>query len=129
MVIKFYAPWCPHCQALAPTWEQVAKHFKGKLNIGEVNCDKEKAMCKEFGAVAYPTLLFTQGGESVEYNGLRGLGDFVQYCTDALALAGGVPDVDAKDFEKLEEEEDVIFVYFYDHATATEDFEALERLP
>ena len=37
--IKFYAPWCGHCQALAPTWNQMAKEMQHVLNVGEVNCD------------------------------------------------------------------------------------------
>lgn len=127
--IKFYAPWCPHCQAMGPTWEQLAKNMQGKLNIGEVNCDKEKRLCKDVHARAYPTLLFFKGGERAEYQGLRGLGDFVQYADNALDLAGGVPDVDAETLKALEEKEEVVFVYFYDHATTTEDFTALERLP
>ena len=39
--IKFYAPWCHHCQAIQPIWHQLGKEMKGKLNIGEVNCDVE----------------------------------------------------------------------------------------
>jgi protein disulfide-isomerase len=127
--IKFYAPWCPHCQALGPTWDQLAKTLEGKLNIGEVNCDKETRLCKDVKAKAYPTILFFKGGERAEYRGLRGLGDFVQYAEKAVDLASGVPDVDAAAFEAMEEKEEVIFVYFYDHATTTEDFLALERLP
>lgn len=127
--IKFYAPWCPHCQAMAPTWEQLAKNMKGKLNIGEVNCDKEHRLCKDVHARAFPTLLFFKGGERAEYEGLRGLGDFIKYSENALDLANGVPDVDAKAFEALEKKEEVIFVYFYDHATTSEDFQALERIP
>ena len=127
--IKFYAPWCPHCQALGPTWDQLAKTLEGKLNIGEVNCDKETRLCKEVKAKAYPTILFFKGGERAEYRGLRGLGDFVQYAEKAVDLASGVPDVDAATFEAMEEKEEVIFVYFYDHATTSEDFLALERLP
>lgn len=127
--IKFYAPWCSHCQAMAPTWQQLAKSMRGKLNVGEVNCDKEKRLCKDVRATAYPTILFFKGGERVEYQGLRGLGDFTQYATSAVELAGGVPDVDAKTFAEMEKKDEVIFVYFYDHATTTEDFRSLEKLP
>ncbi|KAI2621502.1 thioredoxin-like protein [Hypomontagnella submonticulosa] len=127
--IKFYAPWCHHCQAMASNWQQLAKEMKGKLNIGEVNCDAESRLCKDVHLRGYPTVLFFRGGERVEYNGLRGLGDFIQYAEKALDICSGVQDVDAASFKALEEKEDVIFVYFYDHATSSEDFMALERLP
>lgn len=127
--IKFYAPWCHHCQAMASNWQQLAKEMKGKLNIGEVNCDAESRLCKDVHLRGYPTVLFFKGGERVEYNGLRGLGDFIQYAEKAMDICSGIQDVDAASFKALEEKEDVIFVYFYDHATTTEDFMALERLP
>ncbi|KAI2621253.1 thioredoxin-like protein [Hypoxylon sp. NC1633] len=127
--IKFYAPWCHHCQAMASNWQQLAKEMKGKLNVGEVNCDAESRLCKDVHLRGYPTVLFFRGGERVEYNGLRGLGDFIQYADKALDICGGIQDVDAASFKALEEKEDVIFVYFYDHATTNEDFMALERLP
>ncbi|KAK8119063.1 thioredoxin [Apiospora kogelbergensis] len=115
--IKFYAPWCHHCQAMAPSWAQLAKEMKGRLNIGEVNCDAESRLCKDVRVRGYPTVHFFRGGERVEYDGLRGLGDFVKYAEKALDICGGVQDVDAESFKALEQKEDVIFVYFYDHAT------------
>lgn len=127
--IKFYAPWCHHCQAMAPSWQQLAKSMKGRLNVGEVNCDAESRLCKDVRLRGYPTILFFKGGERVEYDGLRGLGDFVSYAEKAIDIASGVQDVDADAFKALEEKEEVIFVYFYDHATTSEDFDALERLP
>ncbi|KAG5982638.1 hypothetical protein E4U55_001618 [Claviceps digitariae] len=127
--IKFYAPWCHHCQAMAPTWQQLAKTMRAKLNIGEVNCDKEPRLCKDVHAASYPTIIFFKGAERADYNGLRGLGDFVQFAEKAVDLASGVPDVNATSLKALEEKEDVIFVYFYDHATTSEDFRALERIP
>jgi protein disulfide-isomerase len=126
--IKFYAPWCHHCQAMAPNWIQLAKEMEGKLNVGEVNCEAENRLCKDIHVRAYPTILFFRGGERVEYDGLRGLGDFVNYANKAIDVGEGVRDVDAVEFEALEEKEEVIFLYFYDHATTSEDFAALERL-
>jgi protein disulfide-isomerase len=126
--IKFYAPWCGHCQAMAPNWVQLAKEMKGRLNIGEVNCDVETRLCKDVRLRGYPTILFFRGGERVEYDGLRGLGDFVTYANKAIDIGDGVKDVDAGEFKEMEEKEEVIFVYFYDHATTSEDFAALERL-
>lgn len=126
--VKFYAPWCHHCQALAPSWIQMSKELQGKLNVGEVNCDIEVRLCKDVHVKAYPTLHFFRGGERVEYDGLRGLGDLVSFAKKALDVGSGVAYVDAAAFKEMEETEEVIFLYFYDHATTTEDFEALDRL-
>jgi protein disulfide-isomerase len=127
--IKFYAPWCHHCQAMAPKWVQMAKAMKDKLNIGEVDCDKESQLCKKLGVRAYPSIQFFDGDASVEYRGLRGLGDFVDYAEKGLELTTNIPDVDAASFKEMEAKEDVIFVYMYDHATTSEDFRAVQKLP
>ncbi|KOS18346.1 Uncharacterized protein ESCO_003043 [Escovopsis weberi] len=128
-LIKFFAPWCPHCQAMAPTWDQLAKAMRGKLNIGEVDCEARPKLCKKMGAFSYPTIVFFKGIDRSDYEGLRGLGDLIQFSERALDSADGVPDVDAASLKALEAVEEVVFVYFYDHATTSEDFAALERLP
>lgn len=126
--IKFYAPWCHHCQAMAPNWQGMARQMQGQLNVGEVNCDVEKRLCKDVKVRGYPTILFFQGGERIEYDGLRGLGDLVSFANKALAVKDGVPTVTAAQFEEMEKKEEVIFLYFFDDATTSEDFAALERL-
>ncbi|EXJ90274.1 protein disulfide-isomerase [Capronia coronata CBS 617.96] len=124
--IKFYVPWCSHCQHLAPTWAEMAKEMEGKLNIGEVNCEQSSRLCKDAKVNAYPTIYFFRGGERVEYEGLRGLGDLLSFANKALD--SDVKYVDAAAFKEMEETEEVIFVYFFDDATTSEDFAALDRL-
>ena len=89
----------------------MSKELQSKLNVGEVNCETEVRLCKDVRIKGYPTIHYFRGGERVEYDGLS-----------------GVADVDASTFKELEETEEVIFLYFYDHATTSEDFQALERL-
>lgn len=126
--IKFYAPWCGHCQALAPIWTELGKEMQGKLNIGEVDCEKDQRLCKDLRVRSYPTMMYFRGGERVEYEGLRGLGDLMHYAEKATEINDGVIEVDATSFKKMEEDNEVIFVYFYDVATTSEDFAALGRL-
>ncbi|KAL2406041.1 hypothetical protein ABEF93_001734 [Exophiala dermatitidis] len=124
--VKFYVPWCSHCQHLAPTWAEMAKEMEGKLNVGEVNCEQSPRLCKDAKVSAYPTIYFFRGGERVEYQGLRGLGDLLSFANKALD--SDVKYVDAAAFKEMEETEEVIFVYFFDDATTSEDFAALDRL-
>lgn len=32
-LVEFYAPWCGHCKALKPVFEEVAKTFEGDENV------------------------------------------------------------------------------------------------
>jgi protein disulfide-isomerase len=59
---------------------------------------------------------------------LRGVGDLISFAKNGIHVGSGVEQVDAEKFKKMEETEEVIFLYFYDHATTSEDFAALERL-
>lgn len=127
--IKFYAPWCPHCQRMAPSWKGMAREMKGRLNVGEVNCDVEKKLCKDMGVRAYPQLSLFRGPDKLVYEGLRGIGDLIDYANRTVDALGAIQDVTLDEFELLEKNEDVVFVYFHDVATTKEDFMALERLP
>ena len=104
----------------------MAKELQGQLNVGEVNCDAEPRLCKDARIKGFPTMYFLRAGERVEYEGLRGLGDLLSYANKALD--SDVKYVDAAAFKEMEETEEVIFVYFFDHATTSEDFAALDRL-
>ena len=60
--IKFYAPWCPHCQRLAPEWLQMAPLVKEHCKTGGVDCTKYPDTCTRFGAYSYPTIKYFEDG-------------------------------------------------------------------
>jgi len=127
--IVFYAPWCQHCQRMAPSWAQMAREMQGRLDVGEVNCDVERRLCREYGVNNYPVIMYLKGSDRLEYEGLRGLGDFMDFGNKVIEANSGVRDVTATEFEEMEKTEEVIFVYFHNVATTTEDLLALDRLP
>ena len=44
-IVEFYAPWCGHCQQLAPEYQKAAKALKGIINVGGIDCDVHKSLC------------------------------------------------------------------------------------
>lgn len=72
--VKFYAPWCGHCQKLAPTWEQLAQSLEYDKNvaIAKVDCTQHRSVCNQFEIKGYPTLLWIEDGKKIEkYQGQR----------------------------------------------------------
>lgn len=57
-IIDFYADWCGPCKRLAPTVEQVAKDYKGKINVYKVNVDEQQELAGAFGIQGIPAVLF-----------------------------------------------------------------------
>ena len=80
-VVKFYAPWCGHCQHLAPHYIAAANELKGKVLFGEVDCTVETALAEKYDISGYPTLkIFRKDVNSPsEYNGPRDADGIVRY--------------------------------------------------
>ncbi|QCD98421.1 probable protein disulfide-isomerase A6 isoform X2 [Vigna unguiculata] len=86
VLVEFYAPWCGHCKALAPTYEKVAAAFNldEEVVIASVDADKYKNLAEKYGVSGYPTLKFfpksNKAGE--DYSGGRNLDDFVAFINE-----------------------------------------------
>jgi len=80
--IKFYAPWCGHCQKLAPVWDDLAKAFEKdeKVKVAKVDCTKHQSVCQEHEVRGYPTLAYFSLGKKVEtYKGARTLAELKDF--------------------------------------------------
>lgn len=80
--VKFYAPWCGHCQRLAPAWEALAHSFEHdkSVTIGKVDCTQYQSICTQYEVKGYPTLLWIVDGKKVEkYAGDRSHEDLKKF--------------------------------------------------
>ena len=57
-IIDFYADWCGPCKMIAPSLEQLAKEYAGKIDIYKVDVDKETELAQVFGIQGIPALLY-----------------------------------------------------------------------
>jgi len=56
-LVEFYAPWCGHCQKLAPEWLDAAKRLKDTARLGAVDCtEDDKELCGKYGVKGFPTI-------------------------------------------------------------------------
>lgn len=62
-IVEFYAPWCQHCQQLAPEWKKLAQLTKNVMGVAATNMELEGKFI--VGIEFYPTIKLYLDGDVI----------------------------------------------------------------
>lgn len=110
VLVKFYAPWCGHCKALAPEYEKVAKELAGNKNLLIAEIDATENEVEQVHITGFPTIKFWPAGKKdkpIDYNGERKSEDFIKFLKEKAThpIVEGAADTKAEE-KKEEKKED-----------------------
>jgi len=66
VLVDFWAAWCGPCRAIAPTIDQIAAEYSGRLKVVKIDVDENGEVPSKYGVQGIPTLLLFKGGQVVE---------------------------------------------------------------
>jgi len=66
VMVDFWAVWCGPCRMIAPTIEELAKDYAGKLKVGKLNTDENADIASKFKIMGIPTIIFFKDGVKVD---------------------------------------------------------------
>lgn len=108
--VKFYASWCPHCQAMAADFHELAERVHDELNVVAVACPEHPDACEAYGIEGYPTLSLFQNGTRHSYSGTRSTQMMHRWLIDSGA-AKGYTEVDAAAFDAQPKTRETAFLH------------------
>ena len=66
VLVDFWAEWCMPCKRIAPTVDQLAVEYDGRLTVAKMNVDENMAIPTQLGIRGIPTLMLFKGGDLVD---------------------------------------------------------------
>ncbi len=66
MLIDCWAAWCGPCRLLAPTIDELARDYAGRVTVGKLNVDDNPLTAERFSVMSIPTLLIMKNGVEVD---------------------------------------------------------------
>ena len=63
VLVDFWAEWCAPCRMLAPTIDEIAENYDGRLKVGKLNVDHFGDIAARYQIRGIPTILVFNGGE------------------------------------------------------------------
>jgi thioredoxin len=66
MLIDCWADWCGPCRLLAPTIDELARDYAGRVTVGKLNVDDNPLTAERFSVMSIPTLLIMKSGVEVD---------------------------------------------------------------
>uniref|UniRef100_A0A0D9VB03 protein disulfide-isomerase n=1 Tax=Leersia perrieri TaxID=77586 RepID=A0A0D9VB03_9ORYZ len=74
VMVEFYAPWCAHCQALAPDYAAAAADLaplSHEVALAKVDATEDTDLAQKYHVQGFPTILFFIDGVPKDYTGPR----------------------------------------------------------
>lgn len=65
VLVDFWAEWCMPCRMLAPTIDELAGEYQGKVKVGKVDTDANRDVSLKYSISAIPTVMLFHNGEVV----------------------------------------------------------------
>ncbi len=66
IMVDFWAAWCRPCLMIAPTIEELATEYAGRLTVAKLNTDENPDVASRYQIMGIPTLIFFRDGKPVE---------------------------------------------------------------
>lgn len=66
VMVDFWAAWCGPCRIIAPTVEELAKEYAGKIKVGKLNTDENPDVASKHKIMGIPTIIFFKDGQKVD---------------------------------------------------------------
>ena len=66
VMVDFWAVWCGPCRMIAPTVEELAKEYAGKVKVVKLNTDENPEVASQYKIMGIPTIIFFKNGEKVD---------------------------------------------------------------
>lgn len=66
VMVDFWAVWCGPCRMIAPTVEELAKEYTGKVKVGKLNTDENPDIASKYKIMGIPTIMFFKDGQKVD---------------------------------------------------------------
>ncbi|MFP4501835.1 MAG: thioredoxin [Candidatus Hydrogenedentota bacterium] len=84
-LVDFWAEWCKPCLIVAPTIDELAKQYDGKVKVAKVDVDSQGELAQQFGVSSIPTLLIMKDGvEAKRFVGVTAKDDLAKALDDTL---------------------------------------------
>ena len=86
VLVDFWADWCQPCHIIAPTIDELAEDYAGRVKVGKVDTDANRGISAELGISSIPTVILFKDGQIVhKFVGVTAKNDFVAELDKAVA--------------------------------------------
>ncbi len=66
VLVDFWSSWCPPCKMIEPIIEKLTLEYEGKVKVGKINVDQNRATLNKYNIKGVPTFIIFKDGQEID---------------------------------------------------------------